>query len=53
MQIVAFHAKNGFDLVWFICLEVPMYSFCIWAFAQAWKMIEEKEKENKKNKMEL
>ena len=59
MQIIAFHAKNGFDWVWFICLEVPLYSFCIWAFVQSWKMykstlkmIEENEKKRKQEKLE-
>lgn len=55
MQIAAFYVKNGFDWVWFICLEVPLYSFCIWAFVKAWKMYKstlKKIEENEKIKQE-
>ena len=55
MQIIAFHAKNGFDWAWFVFLEVPLYSFCIWALWQAWKMYVRTLKlreENEKRKQE-
>lgn len=55
MQIIGFHAKTGFSWTTFLLLEVPLYSFCIWALWQAWKMFGQALKireENEKRKQE-
>lgn len=37
--IVSHYAIMGFDLKWFIFFEIPLYTFCGWAFYNIFKTI--------------
>ena len=37
--IVSHYAIMGFDLKWFIFFEIPLYTFCGWAFYNVFKTI--------------
>lgn len=54
MAVVSHYYLLGFNLVWFLCLELPLYIFCGWALWKALKMynqtladIEQNEKERR------
>lgn len=50
--IIGFYAVNGFSLVWFLCLHLPLYTFCGWALWQAFKMYQGTLKEIEKREEE-
>lgn len=45
--IVGFYAVNGFSLVWFLCLHLPLYIFCGWALWKAFRAYQNTLKERR------
>jgi hypothetical protein len=39
--IVGHYGTHGFNLGWFLCLELPLYLFCGWALSKVFKLIKD------------
>lgn len=39
MAVVGYYGTHGFNVWWFLCLELPLYLFCGWALSKVFKLI--------------